>query len=86
MSYVRYAYDNNIHDNILLYRTLPTRTTGEEIFLSPDSYIRKKRIQWEKCVAFCSDGARALTGRRSGVVSKVKEAAPDMNWVHCFIY
>ena len=24
---------------------------------------------WEKCVGFCSDGARALTGRHSGVVS-----------------
>jgi hypothetical protein len=39
----------------------------------------------KKCVGFCSDGARALTGRHSGVVSKVKEVTPDMNWVHCFI-
>jgi hypothetical protein len=36
-------------------------------------------------VGFCSDGARALTDRHSGVVSNVKEVAPDMNWVHCFI-
>jgi hypothetical protein len=43
------------------------------------------RIRWEECVGFCSDGARALTGRLSGVVCKVKEVAPDMNWVHCFI-
>jgi hypothetical protein len=27
-----------------------------------------------------------LRGRPSGVVSKVKEVAPDMNWVHCFIH
>jgi hypothetical protein len=32
MCYVRYAYDSNIHDDILFCRTLPTRT-GEEIFL-----------------------------------------------------
>jgi hypothetical protein len=37
-------------------------------------------------VGFCSDGAHALTGRHSGVVSKVKEVAADMNWVHCFIH
>jgi hypothetical protein len=37
-------------------------------------------------VGFCSDGTRALTGRQSGVVSKVKEIAPDTNWVHCFIH
>jgi hypothetical protein len=37
-------------------------------------------------VGFCSDGARTLTDRHSGVVSKAKEAAPDINWVHCFIH
>jgi hypothetical protein len=42
--YIRYAYDSNIHDDILFCRTLPTRT-GEEIFLTLDSYIREKRIQ-----------------------------------------
>jgi hypothetical protein len=36
-------------------------------------------------VGFCWDGVRALTDRRSGVVSKIKEVALDMNWVHCFI-
>jgi hypothetical protein len=74
MCYVRYAHDN-IHDNSLFCRILPTRT-GEEIFHTLDSYIRDKGIQWEKC---------ALTGKHSGVVSEVKEVAPDMNWVHCFI-
>jgi hypothetical protein len=84
MCYVRYAHDN-IHDDILFCRTLPTRTSGEEIFHSLDSNIREKGIQREKCVGFCLDGARALTDRHSGVVPKVKEVAPDMNWVHCFI-
>jgi hypothetical protein len=36
-------------------------------------------------VGFSSNGARALTGRHRWVVSKVKEVAPDMNWVHCSI-
>jgi hypothetical protein len=44
MSYVRYVYDSNIHDDILFCRNLPTRTTGEEMFLTLDSYIRGKRI------------------------------------------
>lgn len=40
----------------------------------------------EKCVGFCSDGARALTGRQSDVVAKVKDVAPDVTWTHCFIH
>jgi hypothetical protein len=79
MCYVRYAHDN-IHDNILFCRILPTQT-GEEIFHTLDSYIREKRIQWGKRVGFCSGGVRAL----SGVVCKVKKVALYMNWVHCFI-
>jgi hypothetical protein len=86
MCYVRYAHSDDIQDDILFCTSLPTRTTGEEIFHSLDSYIREKGILWEKCLGLCSDGARALTGRHSGVVSKVKEVAPDMKWVHCFIH
>jgi len=37
------------------------------------------------CRFFFSDGARALTGRQSGVVAKVKDVAPDVPWTHCFI-
>jgi hypothetical protein len=75
MCYVRHAHDSNIHDDILFCTILPIRTV-EEIFHTLDSYIRDKGMQWEKC---------ALTGKHSGVVSKVKEVAPDMNWVLCFI-
>jgi hypothetical protein len=85
MCYLRYAHNSNVHEDILFCRTLPIRTTGEEIFYTLDSYISDKEILWEKCVGFCSDGVRAFTGRNSGFVSKIKEVAPDMNWVHCFI-
>jgi hypothetical protein len=61
-------------------------TTFMTIFFHTlNNYIRDKGIQWDKCVGFCSDGARTLTGRHSGVVSKVKDVAPDMNLVHCLI-
>jgi hypothetical protein len=43
MCYVKYAYDSNIHDDILFCRTLPTQTTGGEIFLTLDSYIKRER-------------------------------------------
>jgi hypothetical protein len=53
MCCVRYARDNNIHDDILFCRTLSTRTTSEEVFHSLSIYMRDKGIQWEKYVGLC---------------------------------
>ncbi|KAJ4946993.1 hypothetical protein JOQ06_009035 [Pogonophryne albipinna] len=32
------------------------------------------------------DGARAMTGRHSGVAARIQEVAPEMRWTHCSIY
>ena len=58
------------------------KSVGEKIFHSLDSYISDKGIQWENCVGFCLDGVLALTGRHSGVISKIREVAADMNFIH----
>jgi hypothetical protein len=74
--YVRYAHGNNIHDDILFCRI---SSIGEEMLQTLNIYKSDKGTQWEKCVALFSDGDRALTGRHRGVVSRVKEVAPNMN-------
>ncbi|XP_033960793.2 zinc finger BED domain-containing protein 5-like [Pseudochaenichthys georgianus] len=38
------------------------------------------------CVGVCTDGARAMTGRHSGVAARIKEVAPEMRWTHCSIH
>ncbi|MBN3315131.1 SCND3 protein, partial [Atractosteus spatula] len=46
-------------------------------------YIRyefeENGIDWIKCVGVCTDGARAMTSRHSGVAARIKEVAPEMN-------
>jgi hypothetical protein len=45
-------------------------------------------MEWKKkkkCVEVSSDGARAATGKYSGVVAQIKEIAPDAKFVHCSI-
>ena len=39
-----------------------------------------------RCVGFCTDGAKAMTGRHSGVVMRVQADDPDATWVHCSIH
>ena len=34
----------------------------------------------------CTDGTAAMTGRRSGVVDKIKDLTPECKLIHCFIH
>ena len=40
-------------------------------------------ISWEKCVGVCTDGARVLTGKNSGVIVKIKAVVPEAQFIHC---
>ena len=37
-------------------------------------------------VFICTDGAKAMTGRHSGVLTRVQAVAPDAIWIHCSIH
>ncbi|KAK7916308.1 hypothetical protein WMY93_012069 [Mugilogobius chulae] len=43
-------------------------------------------IEWAKCVGLSTDGARAMVGRLTGVVKRVKDVAPLLTAVHCSIH
>ncbi|XP_064420082.1 zinc finger BED domain-containing protein 5-like [Latimeria chalumnae] len=84
--YVRYIYEGAIQEDILFCQSLPTRTTAEEIFRLLDSFINQHDIVWSKCIGICTDGAKSMTGRHSGVVTRIRAVAPNAMWVHCSIY
>ncbi len=65
---------------------LPTHTTGEQIFNKLNEFVRKNDIDWERCCGICSDGAKSMTGRHSGLISRVKEVAPRAMWTHSTIH
>ncbi len=43
-------------------------------------------LDWERCCGICSDGAKSMMGRHSGLISRVKEVAPRAMWTHCTIH
>ncbi|MBN3325977.1 ZBED5 protein, partial [Atractosteus spatula] len=57
------------HEDFLLCKLLPTRATGEHIFHLLSDFIGENGIDWIKCVGVCTDSARAMTSRHSGVVA-----------------
>uniref|UniRef100_A0A7M4FSG1 Uncharacterized protein n=1 Tax=Crocodylus porosus TaxID=8502 RepID=A0A7M4FSG1_CROPO len=60
------------------------KTTCMKIYFL-DNYI-SGRLNWTFRVGVCTDGAAAVTGRLSGFMPKVKEAAPECESNHCIIH
>lgn len=84
--YVRYENDGAAQEDFMFCQSLETRTTAEHIFQVLDTFIQENGMDWKKCVGVCSDGARAMTGRHSGVAARIREVAPEIRWTHCSIH
>jgi hypothetical protein len=76
----------SVKEELSFWEPLLGRTTSNDIFKKLDQFMKVHGIEWKKCVGVCSDGARAMTGRHTGVVAQIKEVAPDAKFVHCSIH
>ena len=75
-----------MHQDLLCALSLPTNTTGAELFKSLNGYVSGKS-KWYFCVGICTDGAAAMIGRLSGLISRIKEVAPEKSEsTHCIIH
>ncbi|GFS85987.1 SCAN domain-containing protein 3 [Trichonephila clavipes] len=61
LAYVRYLYQEDVHEDLLCALPLPTNTTGVELFKSLEGYI-SRQLKWSFCVGLCTDGVAAMTG------------------------
>ena len=72
---------------ILSVSELPTHTTSSEIFKVLNSFIEEIGLEWKNCVGIYTDGAACLTGRDSGLVTKIKDmAGSNLLSAHCYIH
>lgn len=70
MLFIRFDRNDEIIEEYLFCKPLQTHTISEIIFTTINGYLIEINLPWSKCVGFCSDGARIMTGRLSGVARK----------------
>ncbi|KAI0210699.1 hypothetical protein LSAT2_004545, partial [Lamellibrachia satsuma] len=51
-----------------------------------NDFIVFHSLNSQNCIGICTDGAAAKTGRRSGVVTREREVAPDITASHCMLH
>ena len=83
--FVRYIFQEDVHEGMLCALLLPTNTTAADLFKSLNDYITGK-LNWSFCVSIRMDGAAAMTGRLSGFTTRVKEVAFECESTHCVIH
>ena len=85
--FVRYLGDNNtIKEELLISQELKTTSTGKDIMKIICDYFERHGIEWKRLAGFCTDGAPAMLGSRSGLATLVREKNPSTVTMHCIIH
>uniref|UniRef100_A0A3Q2QNS1 DUF4371 domain-containing protein n=1 Tax=Fundulus heteroclitus TaxID=8078 RepID=A0A3Q2QNS1_FUNHE len=56
------------------------------VFKALNDFYKAESLEWSRWCGICTDGARAMTGRHSGLVKQVQTVAPAAVWKHCIIH
>lgn len=87
IGFVRYPHNNEIVENLFCHCSLPEHTTGEQVFLAIDSKMKEMNLDWKNVVGVCTDGASAMTGKKSGLAKRISEVAhADFESSYCILH
>ena len=86
MVFVRYVHNQAIEEDFLFCRPLETTTKASDVFKLVEEFFETEKLDWNKLVGVCTDGAPAMLGARSGFVELVKRKNPNIIATHCIIH
>ncbi|XP_072392402.1 zinc finger BED domain-containing protein 5-like [Diabrotica undecimpunctata] len=83
---VRYPYESSFEEDMLMCSPLATNTTEKEIFNKINTFFEENNLSWNDCIDICTDVAKAMTGNIAGLVSRIKNKAPNCSSSHCILH
>ena len=84
--YSRYIADGLIKEEFLFCQPLETTSKAADVFQVLNDLFDKTGLKWSKLVGVCTDGAPAMIGANSGLISLVKQKNPAVQGTHCMIH
>ncbi|XP_053177223.1 SCAN domain-containing protein 3-like [Scomber japonicus] len=84
--YVRYFDGKNFKEELLSLSPLEGHTTGDAIFAKLEELFQLYSLTFQRVNLIVTDGAPAMMGKHRGLVSRLKELAPQMHGLHCLIH
>jgi hypothetical protein len=63
LSYIRFLDGDSVVEQFLSCTELPVMSTGLDIYNSMTAMLEENKLCWGNCIAVCTDGALAMTGR-----------------------
>ena len=84
--HIRYVANERINEEFLFCQPLETTSKAVDVFQVLIDFFEKTELSWSKFVGVCTDGAPAMIGANSGLVSLVKQKNPAIQGAHCMIH
>ncbi|KAG5318951.1 GTD2A protein, partial [Acromyrmex heyeri] len=85
--FVRTVQDDFSHvEELLDFVSLHDTTTGIDIFEAVNQTLQKFSIDFLKCLAIVTDGAKAMTGSKNGFFGQLRQGGLKFPIIHCIIH
>ena len=84
--FVRFINDDEIINEFLCCKEMPTTTRGHDIFYVITGYLKKMNLTWKFCVGICTEGAPCMVGCIKGFASLARNENQNLVCAHCFLH
>ncbi|XP_065658953.1 protein FAM200C-like [Hydra vulgaris] len=81
-----YIHNNKFKEKFLFSSFLETTTKAADIMEIMKQFFNDNKLQWKYLLGITTDGAPAMMGCKSGLQTRIKEIAPNVVGVYCFIH